>query len=284
MQGYYFSKPIPCSEFEKIICNNELPDYDNRFSKGIENAIDFLDVTNQDTLLFNSFLGGAGIFEYSGGQLVALRLNDKFIEACNNNWSEMEFYNKDAMIAFTKETQKDFKKMIEDSIKNDNEASCYTCYINPVNNEAKWFYNRIRCLANKVESYIMYVAIENVTERITLTENNKKLTRDLTALIENLPGGVSRTILTNGETYIDFAGEGLSKVLGYKHCRLLNILRNDPYSILYKEDYDRVMEYFTDLINNGTHFSSQHRLLCGDGKYRWFDVTGSLFGDKRRME
>ena len=63
VQGFYFSRPLPLNEFEKMldeatIC--EIPpvlSMDNNFDN-----YDFWDSTSQTSLLFNAFIGPAGVF------------------------------------------------------------------------------------------------------------------------------------------------------------------------------------------------------------------------------
>ena len=73
MQGYYFSRPIPVDEFEKRFMNQEMCTLFERYSQTtITGVTDFWDATAQTTLLFNSFVGGAAIVEYTGSRCSCL--------------------------------------------------------------------------------------------------------------------------------------------------------------------------------------------------------------------
>ena len=69
IQGYFYSRPLPESDFEKLLCSKQLGSMSMRqilfdsISDGIWNP------ASLDSLIFNSFVGPAAIFEYSNGKI-----------------------------------------------------------------------------------------------------------------------------------------------------------------------------------------------------------------------
>ena len=80
IQGYYYAKPMPIAEFEAWVKNyrkeknlagmNSVENFENN---------DFWNPKSMETLIFNSYIGGACIFEYSGDKTEVLRINDEYI-------------------------------------------------------------------------------------------------------------------------------------------------------------------------------------------------------------
>ena len=78
MQGYYFAHPMPDDDFEELLARSASSRIDRYQDTNVEGMAAFWDASAQTALLFNSFVGGAAILEYSGGTLEALRVNENF--------------------------------------------------------------------------------------------------------------------------------------------------------------------------------------------------------------
>lgn len=79
VQGYYFSKPIPISEFEKF----EKMDLSNRdilnpIIHDISEISVIFDNNEFASRLFNTFIGAVGFYEFSNNHLEVLRVNDNY--------------------------------------------------------------------------------------------------------------------------------------------------------------------------------------------------------------
>ena len=90
IQGYFYSRPLPESDFEKLLCSKQLGSMSMRqilfdsISDGIWNP------ASLDSLIFNSFVGPAAIFEYSNGKIEYSRINKKYLEEIGMRESERE--------------------------------------------------------------------------------------------------------------------------------------------------------------------------------------------------
>ena len=180
MQGYYFSKPVTADAFTVLLTKNpkgemmgQTPD------RGVDGAADFLNAQTQSTLLFNSFVGGAGIIEYSNGQVEALRLNDRFFEAMGTD--RLHFRQEDFGLSEIVPDDRDgFIKMIQDAIATGQEAGCET-RLYPIGGTGspRWMANRVRFLSRKVDRYILYLSVEDITARKALQQHNDQLSAQL---------------------------------------------------------------------------------------------------------
>ncbi len=78
-QGYYFSRPIPVDEFEKLLREAGPVGAHRKTASIQEHDLDFLWNASMDVnLLFNSMIGGMAILELREGALEVRRVNDAF--------------------------------------------------------------------------------------------------------------------------------------------------------------------------------------------------------------
>lgn len=79
VQGYLYAKPMPVKEYETLASQS--------VKKGEIMALETIDMLDNntfwnpnslETLIFNSYIGGACVFEYRDGKIELLRVNDKY--------------------------------------------------------------------------------------------------------------------------------------------------------------------------------------------------------------
>lgn len=82
IQGYLYSKPLPVDEYEKLFCNENKEYVMSRLQtlKNLNNN-EFWDPKSMETLIFNSYVGGACIFEYCNGVTEVLRTSDEYVSS-----------------------------------------------------------------------------------------------------------------------------------------------------------------------------------------------------------
>lgn len=79
IQGYFYSKPVPLAEFETLLFNDQSEPKLDRLIKVKElNNSKFWDPKSMDTFIFNSYIGGACIFEYYNDNTELIRANDRY--------------------------------------------------------------------------------------------------------------------------------------------------------------------------------------------------------------
>ena len=86
IQGYYFSEPLSIKEFEEHLLKNIDLNIDS--APKIREEMEFDELFNGNkmlTSLFNSFVGGIGIYEFSPAGLEVIRVNDRYYEVMGYN-------------------------------------------------------------------------------------------------------------------------------------------------------------------------------------------------------
>lgn len=99
IQGYYYSRPVPIDEFEKLAEKNAKAAADTEKNNPLPEAAipeKMWDPDSSASILFNSFWGAAAIVELFDGNLEILRCNNNFCTACGieeemfrRSWTEI---------------------------------------------------------------------------------------------------------------------------------------------------------------------------------------------------
>ena len=168
IQGYYYAKPMPAEDFEEflrkgVVGTAERP---GSFSE-ILNMNNFWNPEAQETLIFNSFVGAAGIFEYSNGHLEMLRVNDRFFEAIGSS-RESYNYGWNRILDLLSDSDKvTFIKALKSAISTGEDTEC-TLKWNRLSRvgEPLWLRTRARLIATSGERHLFYATLENITGNV----------------------------------------------------------------------------------------------------------------------
>ena len=166
MQGYLFARPLPVDRYEEHCGGGgkeerllKLETVDN-----LDNNA-FWDPQSMDTLIFNSYIGGACIYEYHNGKIELLRATEKYAQVIGSagmtvedalrlNWAE----HLDA------ETGRRVARDIEKSIATKSEVTAEYIFLDLPNCPHETFLrSTMRVIAAAGERYLVYSTTENVT-------------------------------------------------------------------------------------------------------------------------
>lgn len=176
MQGYYFSKPVPDPEFEALLINSKLGGARvaviESTSTGPSAA--FWDASAQTTLIFNQFVGGAAIMEYRGGNLEALRINDRYIQALGTTRADYFSTQTHILDHILEDSRPLYVDMLERAISTGQAAECEVVS-QPFRQGGKpfWIHNRAHVLASSGGSYLFFIATENISQRKELERGGR---------------------------------------------------------------------------------------------------------------
>lgn len=107
IQGYLYSKPLPEEETTALLARSRIGITIPKLNLiDSLNAVNFWDPRSQETLIFNSYVGGAAIMDYCEGHLELLRVNAKYVQEIGMNLSEKELIYPIRGLRLTKATRK----------------------------------------------------------------------------------------------------------------------------------------------------------------------------------
>jgi len=252
MQGYLFSRPLPENEFLKLMEAEDLEVIrENEENGDINNAVDFLNLSTQNALLFNSFVGGAAIVEASKNNLEAIRINDKFFETIcvpRDVYSKSEHQ---CLGCYSEKYDKRFRKMLSDAKTYGTETTCVLhCNSFYDDGERYWTRNRARYLASAGDSDIFYVAIENITENMHLLNENEKVNKELRSIMNNVPCGI--ITLDNDsvseERTLSFVNKAALDIFGYTEEEFKIVYKNNRQALFPADNFEQINKTLKDSL------------------------------------
>lgn len=168
IQGYLYSKPVPQSEFTKMLNESEhsaiVPPM-----KLLEpmNAGNFWDPGSLDTIIFSNYVGAAAIFEYKkSGGFEILRVNKKYAKEIDPNFSPEDVINMNLGDMLDDENKIIFHKMVKRAISSQSDEKCET-WRTVGNGKRVCIRSSVRLIGKSSDSYLFYSIIRNVTAEKT---------------------------------------------------------------------------------------------------------------------
>ena len=279
IQGYYYARPMPAAEYEALAAHS----HKARSGADVETVehLDtsaFWDPASVDTLIFNSFVGGACIFEYSGGdRLELLRVNKKYAEALGGE----AMTEQDAMgIDPTKHLDREGLALLMETAKKADrtsvEVSCELrlTEVTPTRPLVVLGVN-LRAIARTGSRVLYYCLISDVTEQRE-TENKVRIfAQQLETIMANVNDGVAASIVKDGNVEFLFANDRYFSILGTGRETYGGLLGNGFQSIV-PEDGAMVMASCEALNITGEPVSIEYRIRRSDGQLRWLKSRVTL--------
>jgi|GEM_PF-363305 len=290
MQGYYFARPMPAEEFEKLLNNYKIDlRSEKRFYTEVDGSADFLSARTQSTLLFNSFVGGAAILEYANGVVTALRLNDSFFKMLNITPEEYNPWRDRILDNISPDTRQAFIDMLENAERTGDETSCEAHNVLlTAAGEPIWLFNRARFLARKAEARIFYVSVENISEQKRLSRQLEAQNSSLQMLYSSMPCGIIQYSHTDGKRKIVRYNDAAWKLLGYTDTRQFEAVTQQQIGTnnIHPDDVLKIRECIERVDRTGEPEELDHRLLCVNGALRWVHtrIQNITYPDGNRIQ
>lgn len=278
MQGYYFAKPMPSDQYETLLTELPPANLDAIDSNEINEAAKFLDASTQATLIFNSFVGGAAIIEWTGENIEVLRLNDQYLEEIGTSMDAYASAMKNFVASIDENSRSVFMTTLSTVTRSSKPAFCEVL-LKPVNDMDLPFWVRIhlRHLGKTITSNIYYMSVENIDFRMQLLQLNTNLSEQLSNIMETVPCGIVNMNYSSNRFNISYINETAARLLGYTVNDFRNYVEDNPFIICHPEDRHDVMRKITDSINTGEKtFNDRIRIICKDGSVMKVQCAGTV--------
>lgn len=271
MQGYFFAKPMPVKEFETLLEKSCTAPGDHADCSGnVEGAEDFLSASTQAALLFNSFVGGAAIFEYDGENVEVLRLNDRYLEILGTTWEAYAGKQLRLLERFDDANAEVFLSTVHRAIDTGIETGCEVRSL-PLGGqrEGTWTRARMRLLAHTETRYLLYVSIENIS-------HTKQLAERLRSIMDTVPDGILDFEKTDRIRVLYF-NDAAASMFGYSREAYGRHVEGDPLSLVHPEDLPGVRSNIRTMLRCSSQSTkSMYRHRCADGTWRWVRLTARI--------
>ncbi len=168
IQGYLYSKPLPETEFERLLRESPtgVPAPQLRLIEAMD-AGRFWSEDSLETLIFSNFVGGAAILHYSSdGKAEVLRVNEKYLRELGMNLSEKEIISHDPLDFMAAGDMETYRQTIQRAIETGDEEECETWRTitsSCCGQERICIRSTMRTIGRSMGNYIFYVMIRNIT-------------------------------------------------------------------------------------------------------------------------
>ena len=276
-QGYLYSRPVTAEGFEsQFLTNTEEPTACVSAHHGMSNQ--FWDPQAQSTLIFNSIIDAAALFEYHDGQLEAIQTNEKFF-CIEDGLTREEFssYARDIMPLLFEADRAGFKAALEAAAAGESETETISRWRATSGAGFLWLRIRLRQIANSQGSHILFAAIENVTQ-------TKRLEASIYESKETMRIAMEQSSLFVWEYY-----PKTRKAVVIRHNSNIPAppvsMENYPESwlesgLVHPDDKAALLEAFKKIDEGATEASCIVRILYDDGLYHFERVSLTAIYDR----
>ncbi len=270
MQGYYFARPMPVSEYEKILTGreHELPITGIDPYAG-EGTVDFLNASVQSTLIFNSFVGGAAIIGFEHGDVDTLRVNERFFDAIG---ADRDSFNEGSFGILDGMSDEDRTKLLDTFLaaaRESVEKSCEVMYLRDGEEEVYVCF-RVRCLESSDNKHLLYIMVDNITERMRLVNNNIRLTNRISDIMNKVPAGIVELEVVGEKVNLLFRNDYLPAIYGYTPEEYDKEVMPDVFATFHPDDVVMIRKLAREsreLDRRKVYFRFRH--TTAEGEYRW---------------
>lgn len=276
IQGYFYARPMSVSQFEQACfdCKKET-ELSRLHTLETFDSSEFWNPRSMDTLIFNSYVGGACVFEYYKGKTEVLRLNDRYIREL----AGVVGRDKEASMVKISEFMNDADRdvlfgCIRKAINNQEETTCEVKVFN--DNCAEYLRVTVRMIARTDDRYLFYSVISNITAQRTAQINERNMARQLNLIMSNLNAAVTATLFrSRTDVQVLFINNGFYKLYGYTKEQYAREVRHINDLIL-PEDYDKAMTAVETVLREKKTVTHEFRAVRRDGSVVWVRYINSL--------
>lgn len=276
IRGYYYARPMPLCEYEALLDRCEKEPELNRLKRVAElEDSSFWDPASMETLIFNSYVGGACIFEFHDGQTELLRINDRYVQMFGGIMEHDAGAKKLGIMQYMDAAnQEKLLSAIRTAIDTGEETSCEVKVSRDIYKE--YLRISVRIIARTGNRALGYSIVMNMTEQREAERKERNASCQLRSIMNSVRGGVLATVFRS-PTDIDviFTNDGFYKLHGFTREQYEAEVSfiND---LLYPDDRGWVGEVVGEVVRTGKTKTYEYRSYKRDGSVIWVRMTNSV--------
>ena len=276
IQGYLYSKPIQVSEYERLYMTGDIkyvPEKIQQADTWNNNA--FWNPKSMETLIFNSYVGGACIFEYHNGQTELLRYNNAYAEIFNSFTKKNYLTDrKDILTILDKENAELVKNNIETAIKTKKESTCEASFSASTVSRV-YVRVTVRQIAQAGDRSLFYCVVADITAQREAERIEREAAERTSTIMENINAGIAATVIRDGQIHYLFANDRYYELFGYDKSSYTAEF-SGSFLTVHKDDKERVMETIARVSTELKEYGVEFRIILKDGSIRWMFCTINL--------
>lgn len=166
IQGYLYSKPLDEDDFADALHQYEHEKMAPAIELNKMDAEKFWNPESFETLIFNNYVGGAGIFTYRHGKIEYLRVNNKYAKELGMCSNKNDILTLNLWTTMDIENHKEFETALLKAIETDDEVcveTWRTLKSKTCGDDVKCLRSYIRPLGKAGEQYLFYEMVHDIT-------------------------------------------------------------------------------------------------------------------------
>lgn len=270
VQGFLYSRPIQVPEYEKLFSESKTESKLGSLQtvdKWNNNA--FWNPQSMETLIFNSYVGGACIFEYHGDRVELLRYNKGYADIFGGNFKfdQTDAHNNILSVLDQKNSEM-FRAGLDAAINTKNESTCEIKVTGETLEVYLYIRTTVRVIAQTKNRYLFYCVVTDITDQRKAELEKIKSSRLLQAIMDNMTGGVAASIVTDGKINYLFANDKYYELLGYRKDEYNKKFSGDFFTI-HPDDIEKTNAVIRKAVKELKPYHVDFRIIHKNGEIRW---------------
>ncbi len=217
VQGYLYAKPMPVADYEALVNRSE-HEHETVVLETVEKMDNnaFWDPKSMETLIFNSYVGGACIFEYLDGAMELLRVNDHYVHELGVRFQAGDpLFVLDLDRYLDEENRRIMRENIRRAVEAQTESVCEVS-MSGINgaDEATYIRCAVRQIARTGRRHLMYCTVVNVTAQRVAERKAAQNAAQLQTIMDGIGSGVIAIASDGNNDRLLFANDRLYEMLG----------------------------------------------------------------------
>ena len=276
IQGYYYARPMPVDQYEALLSANKREHKLDRLKtlKTFDNN-EFWNPDSMDTLIFNSYVGGACIFEYCRRQTSLLRVNDRFFAQFDGLIPPDAQLNDISLTNYLSDEDRElFYRTIDKALQTRTDASCELSV--SLGRNIVYVRDSIRIIAKADDRLLCYCSVTNITEQKMAELHEREALSRMQAIMDNVHSGIIAVKRdANDNIRVVFANNGFYSMLGYTEEQFKDEIANVEAAV-FPADLPIINDCVIRTVVDGYAQSCEFRLIRSDQSIIWVQIVTSV--------
>lgn len=264
-QGYYFYRPLPISDFEKVIENDENLDCEGFQDKKIEQLYlkDLLSEDMFSEVMINNMLGAVVFYDVCDNEITIRRYNENYASLIGNATLEGDMESDFRQYFQEKDYQK-VLRMFEDARKHRQDGAEGDIHRQSMDGKDMWLHLRVFFLKEQDGHTIYYSSVSDATDRYKKNEVLKQQNAALQFLNNDMPGGYYRHE-NNEDCDFLYVSQRFLDIFGYTREEIKTEFDDKFVNMLHPDDRILLQQSLEAMEQNGGNYSMPCRMRSKNG-------------------
>ena len=240
VQGYLYDRPLPLAAFEeKFDACQKASDANTFETIDVLDSSTFWSPASLESLIFNSYVGGACVAEFTEDGCEIIRANEKFRDTLNTPLTLGELLKIDPLTCLSDEDAARLRDEVYEAARRGREVSGELAFslvkTNPSHREHLRY--RGRTIAQGRFRNEVYFLVENISEQKRALKQLEDLNESMERLMNDTPGGFGRAAVeADGSLVPTFTNDRFCQLLGMTRDEVAEAFASSAFALVHPDD------------------------------------------------